>query len=246
MNRVKLGFLSLTGGAPSGNDAEYLEWHALDHMPEQYSLSGMLNGQRWRSTPECRRHRAAEAGQMATVENVVCYLMGDPAGATLDEFVILGRTLADKGRYPEAVPSRMVGAFELLGAHAAPRVLVSDDVVPWRPNLGIYLLVERIIDRTLAGEFLRWVHRESIPDLLSQPGVAGVWWFGSTPRFAHDMFTPGDFRITICYLDGPAGEVGAGLVPIVRARWEHGGIEPWLAAPFESVAIWDWERFFRS
>lgn len=245
MNRVKLGFFSLTGLAASGRDAEYLEWHALDHMPEQYALPGMLNGQRWRSTDGCRRSRAAETSELASVENVVCYLMGEPDRQTLDQFVDLGRTLADKGRYPEVVPSRMLGAFELLGAHAAPRVLVSDEVIPWRPNLGVYLIIERIVDRSAAGEFLRWTHREGVPALLATPGVAGVWWFGTTPRLGHDTFTKGDFRVTVCYLDAEPGEVAASLGPIARARWDHSGVEPWLAAAFESVVRWDWQRFFR-
>lgn len=246
MNRVRLAFLSLTGTVPSGRDAEYLEWHAMDHMPEQYGLPGMLNGQRWRSTPGCRRARAAESDELAVVENVVCYLMGDPPDTTLDEFIALGRTLADKGRYPEAVPSRQLGAYELLAAHAAPRALVSADVVPWRPNLGIYLLVEKINDRASAGPFLQDVQREFLPALLDVPGVAGVWWFGTSPRYRRDGFTTGDYRITVCYLDSEPEEVGAALRPVVEKRWAGAPVEPCLAAPFESVVQWNWRRLLTS
>ena len=245
MNRVELGFLSLTGTAPSGRDAEYLAWHALDHMPEQYALPGMLNGQRWRSTGPCRDQRAVGVAGYDVVDNVVCYLMGAPARETLDRFVALGRTLADKGRYPEVVPSRLVGAFELLDAHAAARVLVSPEVVPWRPNLGIYLIVEELTDRAAAAPFLRWAHTDGVPSLLSCPGVAGVWWFGTAARFAQPMFSKGEFRVTVCYLDADPATVGAALAPIVRERWRHDGVEARLAAPFESVVRWDWERFFR-
>jgi len=153
-------------------------------MPEQYALPGMLNGQRWRSTGPCRDQRAVGVAGYDVVDNVVCYLMGAPARETLDRFVALGRTLADKGRYPEVVPSRLVGAFELLDAHAAARVLVSPEVVPWRPNLGIYLIVEELTDRAAAAPFLRWAHTDGVPSLLSCPGVAGVWWFGTAARFA--------------------------------------------------------------
>ena len=243
MNRVRLAFLSLTGTSETGDDAGYLEWHAMDHMPEQYSLPGMLNGQRWRSTPRCRQERAAQHDDLVPVENAVCYLIGDPPTPTLEDFIALGRTLADVGRYPQVIPSRFLGAFELLEARAARRVLVSDEVVPWRPNRGIYLIVERLTDPSAAGQFLREVHLRQIPALLDVPGVAGVWWFGTTPRYRHPTFTKGNFRATICYLDDDPAAVAAGLRPVLEDWWERGPVEPWLAAPFESVVQWNWQRF---
>ena len=57
MNRVKVGFFSLSHASPSGDDRPYLEWHQMDHMPEQYQLPGMILGQRWAST-----HGAAGPG----------------------------------------------------------------------------------------------------------------------------------------------------------------------------------------
>ena len=50
MNRVKVGFFSLSNGSTTGDDRPYLGWHQLDHMPEQYQLPGMVLGQRWAST----------------------------------------------------------------------------------------------------------------------------------------------------------------------------------------------------
>ena len=44
MNRVKVGFFSLSHHSPSGDDRPYLEWHQLDHMPEQYQLPGLVLG----------------------------------------------------------------------------------------------------------------------------------------------------------------------------------------------------------
>ena len=42
MNRVKVGFFSMSGGSSFGDDRPYLRWHALDHMPEQYQIAGVL------------------------------------------------------------------------------------------------------------------------------------------------------------------------------------------------------------
>ncbi len=44
MNRVKVGFFSLHRHSPTGDDRPYLEWHQLDHMPEQYQLPGLVAG----------------------------------------------------------------------------------------------------------------------------------------------------------------------------------------------------------
>ena len=35
---VRLCVLSLSARSPDGDDAAYIEWHSLDHLPEQYSL----------------------------------------------------------------------------------------------------------------------------------------------------------------------------------------------------------------
>ena len=63
MNRVKVGFFSLSHRSPTGDDRPYLQWHQLDHLPEQYQLPGMILGRRWASTPACRSARAAEVGE---------------------------------------------------------------------------------------------------------------------------------------------------------------------------------------
>jgi hypothetical protein len=45
---------------------------------------------------------------------------------------------------------------------AAPRAVTGADVIPWRPALGIYLLVE---------------HGTASPEALVEvDGVAGAWW----------------------------------------------------------------------
>ena len=52
-------FLSCSGRDPDGRDAEYIEWHSLDHRPEQYRLAGVRNSIRLVSTPAARAARAA-------------------------------------------------------------------------------------------------------------------------------------------------------------------------------------------
>jgi hypothetical protein len=241
VNRVKVGFFSMSGGSASGDDQPYLRWHALDHMPEQYQIAGLLHGQRWGATPACLAARAAASDDLAPIKYVVNYLMTDPVDQTIETFLQLGRRLAEMGRYPEKVTSHLLGAFHLLEAHAAPRVLVSAEVVPFRPNLGVYVIVER--PHGPLDDWLRAVHVEHIPALLEQPGVAGAWSYATSSLWRNPAWTEGAHRITVCYLDEEPVAVADGLRPWLAARWKDAPVTPVLAGPFESVLRWDWERF---
>jgi hypothetical protein len=243
MNRVKVGFFSLTERSESGDDRPYLRWHQLDHMPEQYQLPGLILGQRWASTPACRAVRAVEAGPWSQVEHVVCYLMGNPVDETIDEFLTLGRHLAELGRFSAALPSRFRGGLRLLETEAAPRVLISPAVVPFRPHRGIYLIVEAINDRSGQDAFLQRMHVDVLAQLIGVPGVAGAWTFATTPAIRRPMFTEGDYRMTVCYLDDDPVAVGENLAPVVERAWASAPGPPVLAAPFESLVSWDWDRF---
>ena len=54
MNKVSYGFFSFTEITDPTAHAAYNAWHQLDHLPEQYPLTGIVYGQRWVSTPACR------------------------------------------------------------------------------------------------------------------------------------------------------------------------------------------------
>jgi hypothetical protein len=57
------------------------------------------------------------------------------------------------------------------------------------------------------------------------------------------MFTDGDYRMTVCYLDDEPATVGERLGPVLDRMWRSAPVRPLLAAPFESVIPWDWDRF---
>src|SRR5262245_55257279 len=66
--------VSMSARHPEGRDAEYLEWHALDHRPEQHRLEGLRGSLRVVSTPDCRAARAASEAPYDDVDHVVAYL----------------------------------------------------------------------------------------------------------------------------------------------------------------------------
>ena len=243
MNRVKAGFFSLSHHSTTGDDREYLDWHQLDHMPDQYQLHGLVLGQRWASTRACRAARLAEVGDWALVQHVVLYLMGNPLDETIDEFLRLGRHLAELGRFSQSLPSHYRGALRLLEAQAAPRALISSEVVPWRPHRGVYFLVEDLGDGSGQDPFLQRMHTEVLPELVRVEGVAGAWSYGTTPSIHRPMFTDGRYRMTVCYLDGEPAVVGERLGSVVGQAWASAPSRLVLAAPYESMMIWDWDRF---
>jgi len=177
--RVKAGFFSLTAPAPADDDGSYLRWHLLDHMPEQYQLPGIVYGLRWIADGDYLEHRLAADGPLGQVGNAVHYLVGDPVEKTFEDFVALGRTLRENGRFPVTRPSLQVAGLRLLQWRAAPHALVSAEVVPFRPHRGIVLLIEEPTHGR-PDEWLRWLHAEHYPALLGTPGTAGAWTFGSS------------------------------------------------------------------
>ena len=243
MNRVKAGFFSLSHRSPSGDDRAYLEWHQMDHMPEQYQLPGLVSGQRWASTPACRAARASAVGDWSLVEHVVCYLMGDPLDETLDEFHRLGCHLAELGRFSGTLPSQYQGGLRLLEAHAAARTLVSPEVVPFRPHRGIYLLVEAPTEDSDQDAFLQRMHTEILPELVAVPGVAGAWSFATSGWIRRPTYSEGRYRMTVCYLDDEPSVVAERLGPVLERAWTGAPARLLLAAPFESLVLWDWDRF---
>jgi len=86
------------------------------------------------------------------------------------------------------------------------------------------------------------MHVEVLPELVSVPGVAGVWSFATSPSIRRPMFSEGDFRMTVCYLDDEPSVVGERLGPLVDRLWTNAPGPPLLAAPYESLITADWSR----
>lgn len=91
-------------------------------------------------------------GEWATVAHVVNYLMRVPIEETLNDFFSLAQQLRDLGRFSLGLPSVFQGALRLLETHAAPWALVAPEVVPFRPNRGVYGGEDARHARPLRGE----------------------------------------------------------------------------------------------
>jgi hypothetical protein len=231
VNKIRVGFFSFTEITDPGEHHSYNEWHQLDHMPEQYPLDGIAYGQRWVSTPACRAARAVSEELLDPIHYVTLYLMTDPVERTLQEFMQLGRDLRDANRFHRHRRARLSGPFAFTGARVAPRVLVSAEAVPYRPNLGVYVEVEELAAaRDPAKDDLAVdAHLDA---LCTLPGVAGAW------SFAGD-----EHRVTVSWLDAPPLDVHTSIGAECDSHSARTRGRIVFAGPFESITPWQWDWF---
>jgi hypothetical protein len=238
MNKVKVGFFSFTEITDPSEHRSYNEWHQLDHMPEQYPLPGMAFGQRWVSTPACRSARAVDGPLLAPLHYVTLYLMTEPVEPTLEAFLALGGQLRGAGRFHEHRRALLSGPFDVEATAAAPRILISAEAVPYRPNRGAYIVVE---DLSPGADGPATARAATADALLTTAGVAGVWTFVSAAE-RRLTWRPGHRRVTVCFLDEDPLGVSTALAEIVSVAPTHPDAVI-HAGPLESVTPWHWNWF---
>ena len=240
MIRVKAAFFSLTPPASSDSDDDYLRWHLLDHMPEQYQLPGIHWAQRYIADGALLDSRVDADGSFGPVGNVVNYLVGDPVQQTHDDFMELGRRLADNGRFPHRRPSLQVRMPALIRWYASPRVLIGAEVVPFRPHRGVVVILEEPSGDDIAAGWLHWLHTDHYPAVLATPGVAGVWMYRSTDTWTlHPMTQGSPQHTTVIYLDADPVSTTKALAPRLQERWASTGVRPLFAGPLRTMVQWD-------
>lgn len=225
-SEIGFAFISFSAREPAGRDAEYIEWHSLDHRPEQHRLLHLRQSLRLVSTPACRAARAASEDMFDAVDHVMTYLFMNSGG--LPGFLVLGGELDKGGRMPLRLPHVGYITAGIAGKVAAPRAVAGAEVIPWRPALGVYLIVEE--------------GHASPADLCDVPGVAGVWWYDGNLAPPYEMDWSGR-RVTYCYLDGDPLVAAEALRERLAQRWASGEVRGLLAAPFFTIVPFEWEKY---
>ena len=165
--------------------------------------------------------------------------MGQPVDETIDEFLMLGRHLAELGRFAAALPSQYRGALRLLESYAAPRSPDLGRSGPFPPPSG-HLPHRRGAHRSVGtGRFHLRLHTEILAELVAVDGVAGALTFATTPSIRRPSFSEGERRITLCYLDEPPAVVGERIASWIERTWSGTPSRLLLAAPFDSLVAWD-------
>ena len=223
---VRVIFVSMSAREPDGRDADYLEWHSLDHRPEQYRVAGIRHSIRLVSTRECRAARAFGDPRYDAVDHVMTYFFAD--GAALDQYTALSKALTG-ARRPFRLPSVAAGYFGLAGKVAARRAITGADVIPWRPARGVYLIVEQ--------------GAQSPAALVDVAGVAGIWWHSGESPHASGSPDKTGVQVTYCYLDDDPVETAQRLRQPLEQRWAARKVTPLLAAPFYTLVPFEWDRY---
>jgi hypothetical protein len=250
---VKVGFVTLTEVTSPGNHVDYNIWHQLDHMPEQFAIPGVVCGQRWVLAPDCVAQTVTVDDPLGTFHYLTLYLMTEPVHETLEEFAEVRERLAKLGRFYEHRRARLSGAWVFLEALAAPRTLVAPEVIPYRPNRGIYVVIDEPApdaDQDSLDEYLRRRHTDHFPRLLDVPGVAGIWSF-ATRRWAFaksedpplSVEAQDRTRITVAFLDEDPLAVAAAAGPLVEEHWAGAPVRPRFAGPLSTITPWQWNWF---
>jgi hypothetical protein len=220
-------FVSMATRHPEGTDAEYLQWHTLDHRPEQHRLSAVRASLRLVSTPACRAARAVRHDRFDAVDHVMTYFFSDVAG--MDGFLTLSTALGDAGRKLPLLPAVERGVYGVQSKVAAARVKAGADVLPWWPVRGVYLLLE--------------THDAPTTELLGVKGVAGIWSTVAVDVGPALASAAAGQQLSYCFLDEDPVETAASLRPVLEKRWRATGIEPLFAAPFHPVVPHEWTRY---
>jgi hypothetical protein len=224
---IQFALISMAARHPEGRDAEYLEWHSLDHRPEYHRLPEVRASLRLVSTPACRAARAAGEPPFDRVDHVMTYQFAgtpNPPG-----FSPLGAALSKGGRMSISLPSVARINARLAGKVAAPRAVAGADMMIWRPAIGVYVIVER---------------SQATPEPLTEvPGVAGIWSYDGLPANGLNGVGHRGLQISYHYLDDDPLAVAARMREPLRRRWATGEVTPLLAAPFFTVVPFAWDRF---
>ena len=221
-------FVSMATRHPQGTDAEYLQWHSLDHRPEQHRLSAVRASLRLVSTPRLSGGPRCEHTPLRPDRSC--------------DDVLLFRCRRNGGvprRCPplSATPGESYRSCRPWSAGFTPcrtrlRRRGSRSVPTYcrgGPSAGCTCCVE--------------THVAPATDLTEVDGVAGVWSVSALdvgPGLASAR--PGQ-QLTYCFLDEDPVDTAARLRPALEKRWATTGVEPLFAAPFHPVIPYEWDRY---
>ena len=256
VNKIASGFFALTEITDHKRHVEYNWWHSSDHHPENLALEGIVLAQRWAAPRRYMEARALAHPAIAGHQYISHYLMAEPLERTLKEFHDLGaRMRAIPGRFFFDRNIWMLGSHRLIKSYVAPRIVVSPEALPFRPNKGLLVVVKHAKKAEKQEEIARWHDETHIPDVLKVPGVMGCCWFqseGEPVVGAPALGTPVNRQVFVYYLD----EEPLAVVSDLRLRleeWKAAGrilatgetMETLLAGPYENILTpehYDWTK----
>jgi len=176
-------FFSFPQVTDPGRHHDYNAWHVHDHQPENRALDGVLHGDRWVRTPQCRAASPATDSPVGLADYVAMYWFADPVEESVAEWYSLGQTTLELGRRPELAwtTRRLTGFFRPLECRVSDEVVISAGALPYRQHAGVLLEVLQVAAPGSAGAdtAARAWHTTHLPAVRRHDGVLGTWTFAS-------------------------------------------------------------------
>jgi hypothetical protein len=257
---IVAGFFSFTELTDLRAHTVYNEWHQLDHMPEQMPLPGIAHGERWVLSPRCRAELFAADDHLARTHYLTLYSMTAPIDAALESFYERADELHREGRFFDRRRAIAAGPLDVREKRVSPRLPLTADALPYRPNRGVYVIAQRPVGAS-GSRADRPALR--IDALLAIPGVAGVWSFGpfadleetEAAGFGEARRDAGkplaaegrlEADVVVCYLDEDPVAVSTAIADVLASGRHGQGIGLSFAGPLERVVPWEWDWFEES
>lgn len=252
-------FLSFPEVVDTGRHHDYNAWHQLDHRPENLALPGVVHGERWVRTPQCRDASGADvAATLSAAQYLAMYWFREPAPASIAEWSDLGDTTLQQGRRPELAwtQRRLTGMFRPVQGWVDPAAGISLSALPFRPVRGVLAEVHRVDEpgSATAERAFAHLHTVRVPSMLALPGVVGAWTFASrqvslVPVDGDDVTVlagagdPGRLRVTLYYCEADPVDVAPALEGLIAADPDRPGIAALLRSPYRTITPWQWDWF---
>ncbi|WP_193597067.1 hypothetical protein [Microbacterium sp. YJN-G] len=245
-----LAFFSFIGLDDPGQRGAYNRWHQLDHRPENLALPGVAWGDRWELRTENRDLASGSAA--GEIDYIAMYWFREPVAESVAAWDALGEASFQWGRGPllPGIRRSMLAFFRPVKGYAAPRALVSPEVLPYRPNRGLHVTVTEFDEPHSAQthEAHRIEDADVIPALLGQDGVAGAWTFSFSHPQQHTSLplesraaAPGSIRIRLVYLEDDPAVLAPELERIAHETGGDPAGRRVLSAPLSTIIPWqDW------
>lgn len=181
------------------------EWHFFEHMPDEFTVEGVVAAERLVATPELQGRRYVTDTALATIQYFGYYFVSQPVRKAFSDIEALGRAVRAADRsFERKGPS---AGYRIVGTRSSARVPNPPEVLPFRPHRGVYVTVEdptqgarvRDLERADAN-----AEQGEVQGILEVPGVAGCWSFRSAKlvEITNENPAPARRKVRVFWLDG--------------------------------------------
>src|SRR5699024_5222385 len=132
MTSADAAFVSLSELTAPEQLPAYIRWHQVDHLPENLLLPGVLSGERWVRTPQCRAASLTATEPFDTFQYLTLYRFRPPITESIAQWTDLAARSFRWGRPPDLAWTlrAFMGVVQPIRGSVAPQLPPADAPVP--------------------------------------------------------------------------------------------------------------------